>query len=66
MTRRDEHRQQDSPEPGDGRVDGDPEPANEALPDGQFHDQDMPTADGEVVDGGDPPDEGGSAGEGGA
>lgn len=28
----------------------DPQPANEALPDGQFQDQQMPTTDGEPAD----------------
>jgi len=31
-------------------IEGDPEPASESLPDGQFQDDDMPTTDGEPAD----------------
>ncbi|MFD5226368.1 hypothetical protein ACFWHT_12170 [Microbacterium sp. NPDC058342] len=34
----------------DDRSQADPQPANEALPDGQFQDQDMPTTDGEPAE----------------
>jgi len=33
-----------------GESQADPQPANEALPDGQFQDQEMPTTDGEPAD----------------
>lgn len=33
---------------------GDPQPADEALPDGQFDSQNMPTTDGEPASGDDP------------
>lgn len=35
---------------GEGGSQADPQPANEALPDGQFQDQEMPTTDGEPAD----------------
>jgi hypothetical protein len=35
---------------GQGDSQADPQPANEALPDGQFQDQEMPTTDGEPAD----------------
>lgn len=39
---------------------GNPEPANEDTPDGQFDDQQMPTTDGEPASGEDPATSGGS------
>lgn len=55
MTRDDEHDDTRRDEPQ-----ADPQPASEALPDGQFQDQEMPTTDGEPAD---PDPHPGTAGE---
>lgn len=46
MTNNDERRSS----PRDDRSEPDPQSASEALPDGQFQDQEMPTTDGEPAD----------------
>lgn len=46
MTGNDEYDEKDH----DGRSQADPQPASEALPDGQFQDQEMPTTDGEPAE----------------
>lgn len=50
MTDDDEHHASDGTEQSPRSAKADPPPANEALPDGQFQDQQMPTTDGEPAD----------------
>jgi len=50
MTANDEYDEKDAALHDGGQSQADPQPANEALPDGQFQDQEMPTTDGEPAE----------------